>query len=291
MLIRQAAVAGQFYSGSEKQCIAEIEECLGAMEVPAGLKDEIVGGIVPHAGWVFSGDLAGLVFSAIKKVHPKVDTFLIFGASHRYSGREAVVYDKGSWATPLGKIDIDEELAGQIAELDGVKADRNAHLDEHSIEVQVPFIQYLFEEAKIVPVIVPSFGFDIEPGSEIASVISKLEDKKVVCIASTDLTHYGPRYGFCPEGVGTDAIRWAKEVNDAEFIDLALKMEAEDMFAVGLEKSSACGPGAAAMLVSVVKGLGKKEGVLLAHTNSSEVMEKKFDRSSEESVGYAAIVY
>ena len=291
MLVRQAAVAGQFYGGSEKQCLAEVEECLGAIEVPGGLKDEIVGGIVPHAGWVFSGDLAGLVFSAIKKVHSKVDTFLIFGASHRYSGREAVVYDKGSWETPLGSIDIDEELAGQIAEVNGVKADRNAHLDEHSIEVQVPFIQNLFPEAKIVPVIVPGFGFDIKPGGEIASAISKLEDKKVVCIASTDLTHYGPRYGFYPEGVGAEAIRWAKEVNDAEFIDLALKMEAEELFAVALEKSSACGPGAVDMLVSVVKGLGKEEGVLLGHTHSNEVMKKKFDQSSQESVGYAAIVY
>ena len=291
MLVRQAAVAGQFYGGSEKQCLAEIKECIGAIEVPADLNDEIVGGIVPHAGWVFSGDLAGLVFSAIKKVHPKVDTFLIFGASHRYSGRESVVYDKGSWETPLGSIDIDEELAGQISELDGVKADKNAHRDEHSIEVQVPFIQYLFPEAKIVPVIVPSFGFDIKLGSETASVISKLKDKKVVCIASTDLTHYGPRYGFCPEGVGADAIKWAKEVNDAEFINLALNLEAEKLLGVALEKSSACGPGAVAMLVSVVKGLGKKEGILLGHTHSNEVMEKKFDQSSQESVGYAAIVY
>ena len=291
MSSRQAAVAGQFYGGNEKQCLAEVEECIGAVEVPAGLKEEIVGGIVPHAGWVFSGDLAGLVFSAIKKVHPKVDAFLIFGASHRYSGREAVVYDKGSWETPLGSIDIDEELAGQIVELNGVKADRNAHCDEHSIEVQVPFIQYLFPEARIVPVIVPSFGFDIKSGGEIAPVISRLKDKKVVCIASTDLTHYGPRYGFCPEGVGADAIRWAKEVNDAEFIDLALKLEAEKLLGVALEKSSACGPGAVAMLVSVVKGLGKKEGILLGHTHSNEVMEKKFDQSSQESVGYAAIVY
>lgn len=291
MLARQAVVAGQFYGGSEKQCLAEVEECLGAIEVPAGLKDEIVGGVVPHAGWVFSGDLAGLVFSAIKKVHPKVDTFLIFGASHRYSGREGVVYDKGSWETPLGIIDIDEELAGQIAELNGVKADKNAHRDEHSIEVQVPFIQYLFPEAKIVPVIVPSFGFDIKPGNEIASIVSKLKGKKVVCIASTDLTHYGPRYGFCPEGVGADAIRWAKEVNDVEFINLALNLEAEKLFAAALKKSSACGPGAVAMLVSVVKGLGKKEGVLLGHTHSNEVLEKKYGQSSQESVGYAAIVY
>ena len=291
MLARQAAVAGQFYGGSEKQCLAEIEGCFSAIKVPEGLKDEIVGGVVPHAGWVFSGDLAGLVFSAIKKVHPKVDTFLIFGASHRYSGREAVVYDKGSWETPLGNIDIDEELAGQITELNGVKADRDAHRDEHSIEVQVPFIQYLFPEAKIVPVIVPSFGFDVKPGNEIASVISKLKDKKVVCIASTDLTHYGPRYGFCPAGIGAEGLRWAKEVNDKVFIDFALGMDAEGLLEAAVEESNACGAGGAAAAIAVAKKLGSDKGVLLAHTDSNEVMARKFNQSCQESVGYAGIVF
>ncbi|MCK5563788.1 MAG: AmmeMemoRadiSam system protein B [Planctomycetes bacterium] len=290
MNIRKPVVAGQFYGGSEKQCLGEISDCIGAYDVPGGLPERIVGGIVPHAGWLFSGDLAGLVFSAIKQANGEVDTFIIFGASHRYGGGEAVVYDKGGWATPLGVVDIDEELACKVASLNGAEANCNAHAGEHSIEVQVPFIQHLFSGAKIVPVIVPSMGFDMLLGGQVAEVI-KQSDKRIVCIASSDLTHYGPRYGYCPQGIGADAIQWSKDVNDAEFINLALGLESEGLLRAALENSSACGPGAVSVLTGVVKGLGKSKGVLLAHTNSSEVMQKKFGESSEESVGYAAIIY
>ncbi len=290
MTIRKPVVAGQFYGGSEKQCLGEISDCIGACEVPAGLPERIAGGVVPHAGWLFSGDLAGLVFSAIKQANGQVDTFIIFGASHRYGGREAVVYDKGGWQTPLGVIEIDEELAGEVASLNGAETNCNAHAGEHSIEVQVPFIQHLFGDAKIVPVIVPSIGFDAGLGGQVAEVI-KRSDKRIVCIASSDLTHYGPRYGYCPQGTGADAIQWSKDVNDMEFINLALRLESEKLLRAALENCSACGPGAVSVLTAVVKGLGKEKGTLLAHTNSSEVMQKKFSESSDESVGYAAIIY
>ena len=104
MQTRKPAVAGQFYAGNQAQCLAELKECLAAGAIESPLPDTIVAGIVPHAGWVFSGDLAGLVFSAIKRVHEKVDTFIIFGAAHRYLGRNAVIFDQGRWQTPLGEV-------------------------------------------------------------------------------------------------------------------------------------------------------------------------------------------
>ena len=288
---RKPSAANRFYPESASKCLAEVKECLSARPAGGKLPDRIVGGVVPHAGWVFSGDLAGLVFSAIKQVNGKVDTFIIFGAAHSYLGRKAVIYDKGSWATPLGQIDIDEELAEIIAKESNVVSDADAHRTEHSIEVQVPFIQHLFPEAKIVPIIVPSAEFDLELGSDIAKIISEKKDKEIVCIASTDLTHYGPGYGFTPAGIGQGGIDWAKETNDKEFIDLALKMEPHELLETAVEKGSACGPGATAVLVAIAKELGRSEGVLLAHTHSNEVMERKLGRSSEDSVGYAAIVY
>ena len=288
---RKPAAVNRFYPESASACLAEVKECLSAGSADGKLPDRIVGGIVPHAGWLFSGDLAGMVFSAIKRVNGKVDTFIIFGAAHRYLGRKAVVYDKGSWATPLGQIDIDEELAEIIAKESNVVSDPDAHRTEHSIEVQVPFIQHLFGEAKIVPIIVPSAEFDLELGSDIAKIITEAKDKRIVCIASTDLTHYGPSYGFTPAGVGQAGIDWAKQVNDKEFIDLALKMEPHKLLETAVEHGSACGPGAAAALVAIAKRLGRTEGVLLGHTHSNEVMERKLGRSSEDSVGYAAIVY
>lgn len=288
---RKPAATNRFYPESARACLAEVEECLSAAPAVGKLPGRIAGAIVPHAGWLFSGDLAGMVFSAIKQANGGVDTFVIFGAAHRYLGRKAVIYDKGSWETPLGLIDIDEELAETIALESNVVSDPEAHKSEHSIEVQIPFIQHIFPVAKIVPILVPSAEFDLELGSDIAKIIAGTSDKNIVCIASTDLTHYGPGYGFTPAGAGQAGIDWAKETNDKEFIDLALKMEPHELLVKAVENGSACGPGATAVLVATVKGLGKTEGILLGHTHSNEVMERKMGKSSEDSVGYAAIVY
>jgi MEMO1 family protein len=291
MNIRKPAVAGQFYPGSQKQCRTEIIDCLTDRLVSCKLPEKIVAGIVPHAGWTFSGDLAGMVFSAIEKVEKTVDTFIIFGTAHSYFGSNAAVYDTGGWQTPMGEIRIDEELAADIIKTSAfAKSDLDAHKYEHSIEVQAPFIQHLFPQAKIVPILTPPADFVIQLGADAAECI-KSAGKKIVCIGSTDLTHYGPRYGFNPQGDGASAIEWAKNVNDKFFIDLAIDMQAEKLLSSSMEKENACGPGAAAATVSAAKSLGKTKGLLLAHTNSNEVMEKKFGQTGSESVGYAAIVY
>ena len=141
MQTRLPVVAGQFYPSSKEQCIVEIEQCLREYPVREELPEKIVSAIVPHAGWLFSGSLAALAFASIKKVHPDVDTFIIFGAAHSYYGPKPAIYESGSWATPLGDIEIDCELAEKIhGDTDFSVADNDAHKYEHSIEVQVPFI-------------------------------------------------------------------------------------------------------------------------------------------------------
>ncbi len=290
MMIRKPAVAGQFYGATAAECLEEIKDCLPTQPIPGELPAPIVAAIVPHAGWVFSGDLAALAFEAIRQTNPKVDTFVVFGAAHRYFNGGAVVYDRGAWETPLGQIQVDEPLAAEIVDL-GAHADPSAHRGEHSIEVQIPFIQHLFPDAKIVPIIVPVSGFEYHFGTRVGQLLSHKLDKTVVCIASTDLTHYGPRYGFCPEGVGPAAIKWAREVNDMEFINLALRMEAEAIVNEAMNKGNACGPAAVATVVAAAKAMGRIHGVLLGHTTSSDVIERRFNQTSEESVGYAAIVY
>lgn len=290
MSIRKPAVAGQFYGGTQAECLGEIGECLPVHDLKRELPDPIVAAIVPHAGWVFSGELAATAFKAIQQVNKEVDSFVIFGAAHRYYGGGPVVDDSDAWETPLGTVEIDAELTAQIV-AQGAVADADAHRGEHSIEVQVPFIQHLFPDAKIVPVIVPVADFDPGFGGRVGQLIHKQTDKKIVCIASTDLTHYGPRYGFCPEGTGPAALKWACEVNDMEFIDLALKMEAEKLLKVALDNGSACGPAATATMVAAAKAMGRICGVLLGHTTSNNVMQAKFNETSEESVGYAAMVF
>jgi AmmeMemoRadiSam system protein B len=303
MTIRGAAVAGQFYPGIRQKCLVEVNQYLFARPIHAGptellkspaLPAKIVAGIVPHAGWVFSGDLAGMVFNAIKQANGDVDTFVIFGAAHRYHGAAPAVYDTGKWQSPLGLIDIDQPLAEAIIAGTIARSDPDGHLAEHSIEVQVPFIQYLFPEAKIVPIIVPAGAQAELLGTQVGRIITAQADrtdKRIVCIASTDLTHYGPGYGFAPAGAGQSGIAWAKGVNDREFIAAAVAMRPETLQKHALEHFSACGPGAAAAAVAAAKQLSCKTGILLGHTTSSEVLMEKFNELSTESVGYAAIVY
>ena len=288
---RKPIVAGQFYPGQHDSCVDEINECLEARALSESLPETIVAGIVPHAGWTFSGSPAAMVFSAIKQQHEKVHTFVVFGATHGYFGQAPAVYEGGSWITPLGEVAVDEELADAVLSTGRAVGESSAHISEHSIEVQVPFIQYLFAGAKILPILVPPGQQAVALGTSVGEIISRDEHRKIVCLGSTDLTHYGPRYGFTPMGTGAEALKWADSVNDQEFIDLALKLEPEDLLASAAENCNACGAGAAAAAIAAAKKLGKAEGLLLAHTNSNEVMLQKMGTTSADSVGYAAIVF
>ncbi len=290
MQTRKPVVAGQFYAGTRDSCLAELTQCLAEREITESLPDTIVAGIVPHAGWVFSGSLAAMVFSAVKQQNDSVDTFVIFGAAHSYHGREPAVYDKGAWLTPLGEMPIDESLARWALHNGPAVANPGAHTYEHSIEVQLPFIQHIFPNAKLLPILTPPANEAIELGRSLGEM-AKQEDKKIVFIGSTDLTHYGPRYGFAPMGTGRNALKWASEVNDKEFIDFALQMQPEKMLHSADKNYNACGAGAAAAAVTAAKQLGKNEGTLLAHTDSNTIMTQKMGSGSTESVGYAAIVF
>lgn len=290
MQTRKPIVAGQFYPAEHNSCVEEISQYLEQTTLSEALPETIVAGIVPHAGWAFSGSLAAMVFAAIKHVHEKVHTFVIFGAAHGYFGPEAAVDDSNFWQTPLGNVAVDTDLAERLVNNKLAVSNPLAHKGEHSIEVQVPFIQQLFPEAEILPIIVPP-GEQAVPLGEALGDIMTPAGKKLVCIGSTDLTHYGPRYGFTPMGTGADALRWASQVNDKKFIDLALKLEPERLLTSAAENFNACGPGAAAAAVAAAKKLGKTKGLLLAYTNSNEVMLRDMGTSSADSVGYAAIVF
>jgi AmmeMemoRadiSam system protein B len=287
---RRPIVAGQFYPADRDSCVAEIEECLHAESLPADLPDTIVAGIVPHAGWTFSGPLAAMVFATVKHQHEKVDTFVVFGAAHSYVRGLPAMWDKGTWQTPLGTVDIDEELALSILETQTARSDYYPHTTEHSIEVQIPFIRQLFPQAKILPIVVPPDENALALGHSIGDIVAA-GDKTIVCIGSTDLTHYGPRYGFAPMGVGEKAVKWASETNDRQFIDLALKLDAAALLENAAQNCNACGPGAAAAVLCAASKQGKTEGRLLAHTNSNEIMLRKMAAASADSVGYAAIIY
>lgn len=292
MAIRMALVAGQFYESSPELCRGQIEQMLPSEPICGPLPRKVISAIVPHAGWVFSGELAAMAFAAIKQQKQHVDTFVIFGAVHSVRKNVAMVYNAGQWGTPLGRIDVDEQLAFAIINnaKELVVPDCQAHSREHSIEVQVPIIQYLFGDAKIVPIMVPPTERSADVGVEIAKIVSA-GDKEVVFIGSTDLTHYGPSYFCTPHGTGPEALRWAKDSNDRYFINTAVEMQAEKLVDAAETYNSACGAGAAAAAVAAAKQLGSQQGYLLGHSTSSEIMAKRFRQQSDDSVGYATILF
>jgi hypothetical protein len=291
MQTRKPIVAGQFYPGQHDACIAEIHEFLDEMPPHDSLPDTIVAGIVPHAGWTFSGALAAMVFAAIRQRHEKVNTFVIFGAAHSYFGDAPALCAAGAWLTPLGQAVVDEELAQAVLSSTNATDEFSAHAAEHSIEVQIPLIQDIFPGAKILPILVPPREQAVALGGAVGRIIERTEQKKIVCIGSTDLTHYGPSYGFTPIGIGKAALQWAKEVNDRKFIDLALRMDPHGLLADAAENCNACGAGAAAATIAAAKHLGKTAGTLLAHATSNEIMLEKMKTTSRDSVGYAAIIF
>ncbi len=290
MDVRKPIVAGRFYPADRDEALGAIETALAAPAPEVSLPEAIVAGLVPHAGWVFSGALAALVFAAIKQRCAEVETFVICGAAHAYLGVEPALDDSAAWDSPLGQVEVDRALGEKLLERGVARVEPSAHRREHSIEVQVPFIQHLFPGARIAPIVVPARNSALPLGEALGAIASE-SAASVVCIGSTDLTHYGPAYGFTPAGPGADGLQWAHAVNDAAFLERALQVDPEGLLTQALESGSACGPGAAATVVTAARGQGVAAGRLLAQTNSRDIMQREMNTSSRDSVGYAAVVY
>jgi len=291
MIIREPVVAGHFYAAQRDRCAADLERLLGDARAEAPRFDgPVFGGLVPHAGWACSGGTAVKVFHRLaSSKQPKV--IVLFGGVHRYRGREAAMFGSGRWETPLGPVEVDSRLAERIlGHTNLIVDDPYAHEDEHSLEVQMPFIRRMFPDAKVLPLMVPINSRATEVGEAVARTLSAY-DYDALVVGTTDLTHYGPHYGFTPQGVGAQANAWSSEVNDRRFIDLVCKMRADELLPEATEHRNACNPGAAAATITAVSALGATEGVLLDRTSSSAVLGGKSGGETSDSVGYAGIVF
>ncbi len=290
MMIREPAVAGQFYPANAERCRTEVAQCLEQGETDYKPTRPPVGGLVPHAGWVYSGAAAACVFNALaNSISP--DIVILFGSVHRFRGREAAIFSAGRWDTPLGPLTVDARLADRIlGHTNLIVDDPYAHDNEHSIEVQAPFVKRLFPQAKIIPLMVPPIPTAHEVGDAVGRTLTAY-DYNAVIIGTTDLTHYGPRYGFIPRGIGHEGNVWAKETNDRRFIDRVCSMRADELVSEATEHKNACGGGATAATVAASRALGASKGVLLVHTTSSEVLPGPAGAEEPDSVGYAGIVF
>lgn len=224
-----------------------------------------VGGVVPHAGYVFSGSVAGKVYGNLEKKK----RIIVIGPNHW--GVETFV-DTGVWRTPLGKVELDEEF---IKNLDMPKHDSM----EHSIEVQVPFLQYVFRDFKLVPIVVGRMDED-----EINNLARVLTNKESLYIASSDFIHYGPHYGYEPAGSGN--VEWVRNV-DQKLIQAICNMD-ENSFFLDISKNhyTVCGFVPITLVVKILKNVYKNiKGILMDYKTSHEV------QPSDSFVSYTGIVF
>jgi hypothetical protein len=291
MMVREAFYAQhRWYPAGREACLRDIESMRTAAP-PEGLPERPVAGIVPHAGWSMSGPTALAVFKAIaSRRTPK--TFVLLGAWHRARRPEGILFPSGGWETPLGLVEVDNWLGREIHSRAGglVIEDPAPHSIENSLELQVPFIKHLAPEAKIVPILVPHAGPAVEIGRTVGRTIRDLA-ADAVCVGSTDLTHYGPDYGFEPRGPVGQAIRWVREENDKRIIDLMVRLDAEGVIPEADKRASACGPGAIAATLAAARELGATQGHVINYTTSWDVMRETMGMASDAAVGYVGIVF
>ena len=290
MTVRTPVRAGMFYESSPASCRRHVEELLQEAHVPDELPPRLYGGVVPHAGWVYSGPLAALTFRALVSAGAR-KTVVLFGADHTGAVRMGEVYPSGAWRTPLGEARVDEDLA-QIVLAFGKSCCREnpeAHDSEHSIEVQVPLIQVLAPDAMILPIAVPPSPMAIEIGRTVAQAVQGQADQ-VAIVASTDLSHHGGHFP-APGGRGPVGEQWTRR-NDRRIIDLAEAMDANRVVPETYKHMNACGAGALTAAIAACRVLGAQKGICLEYTNSYVITHKRYPHELDDTtVGYASIVF
>lgn len=265
-MVRHAVVAGQFYPSHPSR----LKEMIAGMVDEKSQREDALGLILPHAGYPYSGPVAAAAISRIKFK----ETFIILGPNHTGMGKALSIMTSGNWETPLGSIDIDEELARRILTSSRhLEEDDKAHLYEHSIEVQLPFLQYFKDNFRLVPVLFsyqdPEAYKDV--GTAIANAVSDLE-RDVTIIASSDMTHY-------------ESSESARR-KDNKAIEAILHLDEEQLLRRVKELGiSMCGYAPTVALIIAAKNLGATQTELVRYGTSGD---STGDYSSV--VGYASIL-
>lgn len=265
-MIRRSAVAGSFYAGTRDRLRLQVEDLL-----PKGVaREQAIGVVAPHAGYMYSGRVAGAVYSRVE--FP--DTFVILGPNHTGLGAGAAVMTYGQWETPLGSVRIDAELGKAIlAHSSVLEEDHLGHLREHSIEVQLPFLQYFERPFTFVPICL--FSHEYAACQDVGQAVAKAVregGKRVLLVASTDMSHY--------------ISREEATVKDRKAIDAILALDPQGLHrVVRKEGISMCGFHPTTAMLVAAKSLGATSADLVMYTDSGEVT-----RDLNEVVAYAGLV-
>ncbi|MBW1804764.1 MAG: AmmeMemoRadiSam system protein B [Deltaproteobacteria bacterium] len=283
MEIRKADFAGSWYPGRESECLEAIA-AFSKTSIPCPRGRGVgIGGIVPHAGWYYSGSIAYNVIKCLES-DSAPDTFVIFG-KHLHPGSNNYIMREGGWATPLGDLEIDHDFAERLlSEFRFTVESASRYEQDNTIELQLPFIKHLFPEVKILPIGVPPAVTSVRIGERVAEIAGDME-RKIFVLGSTDLTHYGNNYAYAPKGIGEKAVEWVKNENDRAAVDLMTGLDAEGVIHESLKNSNTCCSGAVAAAIAAVKRLGARKGEKLTYLTSYDI------RPSDSFVGYAGIIF
>jgi len=269
-MLRHPAVAGHFYPATAEALKRQVEGFI----IPAE-KTRAVGILSPHAGLIYSGAVAGAVYSSVDLP----DTVVLIGPNHTGLGAPVSIMREGRWETPLGAVEIDEALAGAIAaKSPRIQEDSLAHLREHSLEVQLPFLQYFKKTFKMVPIQMLDTRLEtcLEVGRAVGEAIADYgtegHSERPLIIASSDMSHY--------ERAAT-----AKE-KDYKAIHRILALDPEGLYStVKNHGITMCGVGPAVAMLTACKFLGASAAKLVKYANSGDV-----SGDYEQVVGYAGLL-
>ncbi|OLD01082.1 AmmeMemoRadiSam system protein B [archaeon 13_1_20CM_2_54_9] len=280
MKTRPPARAGAFYEDSDGALRTQIHQCFlhqlgprGIPSVPSATDKGLIGLIVPHAGYTYSGPVAAHSYYKLASAGPR-PSVVILGPNHTGYGSPVSTMTNGAWSTPLGDVQLDSELAGKIVKRSGlIDVEEEAHRNEHSIEVQLPFLQFIFPRLfRFVPICMglQDLQTSVDVGEAVGDAIG---EEGVVVIASSDWTHYEPQ---------------AKAVaRDKEALGAALAMDEKGFQrTIEAKRITACGYGPITAMIHAAKILGARNGELLAYHTSGDVTGDK-----EAVVGYAAAAF
>lgn len=270
--VRMPAVAGMFYPSSPSELKAMINKFLANAEKQP-IIGKLIGLIVPHAGYVYSGQVAASAYKQMEGMH--FDTVVLLGVSHRSAVRGASVYKSGGYATPLGTVEVDTQMAEELMTHDRVfDSQPGPHTIEHSLEVQIPFLQQVLSDFKIVPILMGYWSEAV--CSAVSDALAKtIKGKNALLIASSDMSHYHPY------GVATRMDHAA--ISSVQRMDITALMD--DLEA---GKCELCGAAPVITTLMTSKKLGVDKVEILQYANSGDVTGDK----SGEVVGYfAAALY
>ncbi len=269
-LLRHPAVAGRFYPGNSDDLRAEALAYLSQSTIPENARKRAIGCIAPHAGYMYSGPVAGAVFAHIEI--PRLCVVLC--PNHTGMGRALAVMSEGSWETPLGEVPIDTEFADSLkSHCPSLEEDSAAHRAEHAAEVELPFLQLRQPDLRFVPIALGTGWFEVlqQLGLALADVI-KEQSQPVLIVASSDMNHYE-----------SDTVT---RVKDHRAIERILTLDPRGLFDVVTQQNiSMCGFGPAVVMLTAARKLGAKSAELVRYATSGDVSGDR-----DMVVGYAGIV-